>query len=84
MKKMLERDPNKRVSATDCLKHPFLAEMNNQMADDFVNDSFDEIDEIGEVALRMNALNEETIKFDAFRRNAILNSPGSPGILDTK
>ncbi|CAD8060351.1 unnamed protein product [Paramecium primaurelia] len=84
MRNMLEKDPNKRISASDCLKHPFLAEINNQMADDSANDSIDEGDEFGQIATRMNQLNEETIKFDAFRRNAIVNSPGSPGILDTK
>ncbi|CAD8076224.1 unnamed protein product [Paramecium sonneborni] len=84
LKKMLEKDPNKRISASDCLKHPFLAETNNQMNEDSANDSIDEGEEFGKVASIMNALNEENIKFDAFRRNAIVNSPGSPGIIETK
>ncbi|CAK68809.1 unnamed protein product (macronuclear) [Paramecium tetraurelia] len=84
MRRMLEKDPNRRISAADCLKHPFLAEMNNYMADDSVNDSIDEDNELGGVASRMNALNEEVIKFDIFRRNAIMNSPGSPGIVETQ
>ncbi|CAD8064444.1 unnamed protein product [Paramecium sonneborni] len=84
LQKMLEKDPSKRISAADCLKHPFLVEINNQMNDDSSNDSIDEGDEFGEVASRMCALNEETTKFDVFRRNAIINSPGSPGIIDTK
>lgn len=49
------------------------------MADDTINDLMDEGNEFGEIASRMNALNEEyrnniisrTIKFDAFRRNVI-------------
>lgn len=59
LKKMLEKDPNKRINANDCLKHPFLADMNNYMADDSVNDLIDEDNEFGGVASRMNALNEE-------------------------
>ncbi|CAD8145155.1 unnamed protein product [Paramecium pentaurelia] len=84
MKRMLEKDPIRRISANDCLKHPFLVAMNNQMADDSVNDSMDEDNHFGEIASRMNALNEEAINFDAFRRNAIINSPGSPGIVETQ
>ncbi|CAD8098705.1 unnamed protein product [Paramecium primaurelia] len=84
LKRMLEKDPNKRITANQCLQHPFLAEMNQIMLDDHSNDFIDE-GEDNDLGMRMNALNEESAKFDASRKNQLLNSPqSSPGGLATR
>jgi serine/threonine protein kinase len=34
LKLMLEKDPNKRITAENCLKHSFLSEISAMMAED--------------------------------------------------
>ncbi|CAD8180441.1 unnamed protein product [Paramecium octaurelia] len=80
LKRMLEKDPAKRITAKQCLEHPYLAEMNQIMLDDHSNDFIDEGEE-NDLGMRMNALNEESAIFDAARKNQLLNSPqSSPGL----
>ncbi|CAD8128619.1 unnamed protein product [Paramecium sonneborni] len=84
LRKMLEKDPQKRITANQCLMHPFLQEMNQIMIEDNQNDFIEEGDE-SDLSSRMNALNEESVKFEAFRKNQLINSPqSSPGVLATK
>lgn len=48
-------------------------------------DPIEEPDDGSDLHERMAALNDDTKKFDAFRKNVLLNSPSiSPGVVATK
>ncbi|CAD8060114.1 unnamed protein product [Paramecium sonneborni] len=84
LKQMLEKDPNKRITAEKCLNHPYLFDIVAQMMEQENQDqSFDEIDETIEIQSMMNKINDEYSKFDNTKNvNSPLQSPKqSPGLV---